>query len=134
MPGWKIPAPDKWWKDNFNEFKTSNHLVNFISGDFNCDKRTDYALILADEREQSAIWAFFAKKNGFEKVKVEDSGNVSEQIDFALSALEPGEHGGEWNPKPVKIKCRAIEVISFEKAADAYYWDDGKFKSVITSD
>lgn len=120
MPGWKIPAPDKWDKNDFNEFKTANSLVNFVSGDFNCDERIDYALILADERNQAAIWAFFGEKNGFKKIKVEDAGDFSERVGFGLSILEPGEHGGEWNPKPVKIKCQAIEEVIFEKAATAY--------------
>lgn len=134
MPSWKIPAPDRWDKYNFNEFKTSNNLVNFVSGDFNCDKQTDYALILADEQEQLSIWVFFSKKNSFEKIKLDDFGGSSEQIYFGLSILEPGTYKNDWTPKPVKINCQAIEEIYFEKASVAYYWDKGKFKSIITSD
>lgn len=134
MPDWKIPAPNKWDKYNFNEFKTANNLVNFISGDFNCDKRGDYALILEDKRERLAIWVFFAEKTGFNKIKLADAGSGREQIESGIAVLEPGEHGGDWNPKPVKIKCQAIEDIYFEKAAEAYYWENGKFKSIITSD
>lgn len=133
MPGWKIPAPDKWgyW---FNEFKTSNNLVNFISGDFNCDKQTDYALILAGKQKELSVWVFFAKNNSFEKIKLEDFGDDSGEIIFGLSVLKPGIHKYDWNPEPVKINCQAIETIYFEKASSAYYWDKGKFKSITTSD
>ncbi len=133
MPDWKIPAPDKWgyW---FNEFKTSNNLVNFVSGDFNCDKRADYALILADKQENLSIWVFFSKKNNFEKIKLDDFGDISEEINFGLSVLEPGTIKNDWTPKPVKINCQAIEEIYFEKASIAYYWDKGKFKTITTSD
>jgi hypothetical protein len=134
MPEWKIPAPNKWGKTNFNEFKTSNNLVNFVSGDFNCDRKTDYALILADKQENLSIWVFFSKKNSFEKIKLDDFGDISEEIGFGLSVLEPGTIKNDWTPKPVKINCQAIEEIYFEKASAAYYWDKGKFKTITTSD
>ncbi len=134
MAEWKIPAPKNWGKYWFNEFKTSNNLVNFVSGDFNCDKQTDYALILADKQENLSIWVFFSKKNSFEKIKLDDFGDISEEIGFGLSVLEPGTIKNDWTPKPVKINCQAIEEIYFEKASIAYYWDKGKFKTITTSD
>jgi hypothetical protein len=130
----KIPAPDKWDKYWFNEFKDSDNLVNFVSSDFNCDKRIDYALILEDRQEQLATWVFFAEKISFSKIKLEDMGGGMEEIIFGLSDLKPGIYKNDWTPKPVKINCQAVEIIYFEKASSAYYWDKGKFKWIITSD
>ncbi len=139
MPGWKIPAPAKWDKFWFNEYKSSNNLVNFISGDFNCDKRTDYALILADKRERVSIWVFFSKKNSFEKIKLDEFGSGLKEIYFGLEVLEPGEvkyiDPNNYKSNPVKkINCQAIQAVWFEKAAEAYYWERGKFKSIMTGD
>lgn len=138
LPGWKIPAPDNWDKFWFNEYKTSTKLINYISLDLNCDKQTDYALILAAERGELATWLFTFKKNGFEKMKLESYGSGWEQIGVGLEVLEPGKHNyinpSNYNTKPVKIECQAVNIIGFEKTAEAYYFDKGRIKSIITGD
>lgn len=132
MPDWKIPAPDKWDKHWFDEYKTANELVNFVSGDFNCDRRDDYALILSDEKDAAAVWVFLSTKNGFEKIKLDEVGGG--QIEIGIGLFEPQTIENDWTTKPVKINCQAIEVGWFEKASEVYYREKGVFKSVTTGD
>jgi hypothetical protein len=139
LPEWKLPDPTAWEKYWFDEYKKDKSLVNFITGDFNCDGLADHALILLNQQGDIGAWAFLAKDGSFEKTKLDQFENLSGgPIGTGLLILEKGEHSylgpeGEIE-KPVKVKCEGVTVIFFEKAARSYYWENGEVKAIQTGD
>jgi hypothetical protein len=138
LPDWRLPDPSAWEKYWFDEYKRDKSLVNFISGDFNCDGTIDHALILTNAKGDIGAWAFLAKDSSFEKTKLDQFESLSNPIGAGLQILEKGEHGyigADGEPaKPVKVNCEGVTVIFFEKAARSYYWEKGKVKAIQTGD
>ncbi len=53
--------------------------------------------------------------------------------------LPPGGYNridpdSEVNPPPVNIKCYSIQILTFEKGAETFYWVKGELKAMITGD
>src|SRR3982750_4296453 len=42
-PAWSLPNENMWYPQLFKKYKTYNSLVNYVSGDFDCDGKKDYA-------------------------------------------------------------------------------------------
>jgi hypothetical protein len=139
LPDWKLPDPSAWEKYWFDQYTKDKSLVNFISGDFNCDGATDHALVLLHQKGDIGAWAFLARDSSFEKTKLDQFEHLSSGlIEIGLELLEKGEHGhlgedGEM-AKPAIVKCEGVTVIFFEKAARSYYWEKGKLKAIQTGD
>lgn len=139
LPNMKLPNPSAWEKYWFDMYRKEKSLVNFVAGDFNCDGRSDYALLLADQKNRIVPWAFLAKDSGFEKTKLDEFDHMTTgPIDVGLDLLEKGDvhhlsEGGE-PAKPVKLRCEGVTIIFFEKAARSYYWENGKMRSIQTGD
>jgi hypothetical protein len=137
LVGSDIPSPSRWDNYWFIQYKKDSSLVNYVSGDFNCDRKKDHALILT-ENGTIAVYAFLAGETGFKKERLETYGSDNgELIDIGLELLKPGKYehlDGDNQPPPANIKCAAIQLVYFEKAAVTYYWEKGKFKSIQTGD
>jgi hypothetical protein len=135
--GLAIPSPSRWDNYWFTQYKKDSSLVNYISGDYNCDGKKDHALI-ATENGTIVVYAFLATETGFKKERLETYGKDNgELIDIGLELLKPGKYehlDGDKQPPPANIKCAAIQLVYFEKAAVTYYWEKGKFKSIQTGD
>jgi hypothetical protein len=138
LPGWAMPAPSKWEKYSFNQYKKDNSLVNIVPGDFNCDNQKDYALILRKKKNALAAYAFVSGNNGFTKHQLQDLGEEMDMINTGLELIPPSavHHIGEGDeePAPVQLKCDAVQVIWFEQAARTYYWNKNRFTYVQTGD
>lgn len=138
LPGWSIPAPAKWEKYWFNQYKKDSSLVNIIPADFNCDGQKDYALILRKKKNALGVYAFVSAANGFTKHELQDLGEEMELIGTGLELIRPSSvhHIGEGDeePAPVQLKCDAVQVVWFEQAARTYYWSKNKFTYVQTGD
>ncbi len=140
FPGWTLPALNRWDTLWFNQYMTDSSLANYVSGDFNCDSKKDYGLIIEDNKGIIVAYAFLSTRSSFQAFKLEEFGKDNgEQIEIGLEVLKPGEYNyidpdSDNNPPPVKIKCEAVQVIGFEKSAETYYWDKGKLKSIMTGD
>lgn len=138
LPGWSIPAPAKWEKYWFNQYKKDSSLVNIVPGDFNCDGQKDYALILRKKKKALAAYAFVSAANGFTKHELQDLGEEMELIGTGLELIRPSSvhHIGEGDeePAPVQLKCDAVQIVWFEQAARTYYWNKNKFTYVQTGD
>lgn len=138
--GWILPAPNRWDTVWFNQYQSDTTLVNYISGDFDCNKKKDYALLLKKASGEMGVYAFLSIGDTFKPIELMDFGkDTGEKIEIGLELLPPGEYNhidpeSEEDPPPVKIKCKSVQVLNFEKAAETFYWDKGKMKSITTGD
>jgi hypothetical protein len=136
---WTLPAPSRWDTVWFNQYKSDSTLVNYISGDFDCNQQKDFVLLFQKANGELSAYAFLSSGNSIKAVKLMDLGiNTGEQIEFGVELLPPGKYNymdPESEDAPsVKINCNAVQVLSFEKGAETFYWEKGKLKSIMTGD
>lgn len=139
LQDWKLPTPSEWDALWFQTYRSTNSLVNFISGDFNCDAQNDHALLLSSKSDSSlAVWIIHSGNNGLTSIKLEEYGKPDNHIQLGLELVEAGDLNyidpDVDEPKSIKMKCLGIQVVYFEKAAITYYWDKDKYSSVQTGD
>jgi hypothetical protein len=134
LPDWTLPDQSNW--DKYWWYKKDKSLVSYVSGDFNCDNKTDHALILTKKNGDYAAWAFLAKDSSFQDVKLEEISREGGPIGIGIEILEKGKHGDLDNDKakPVDVACEGVTIIFFEKAAHSFYWEKGKVKRIQTGD
>ena len=137
--GWTFPAANRWDTAWFNQYKNNGNLVNYVRGDFDCNKEQDYALLFKKGDGALVTYAFLSADKSFKKFELFDFGkDTNGQIDFGLELIPPGQINyidPESEDAPcVLIKCNAVQVLSFEKGAETFYWEKGKLKSVSTGD
>ncbi|HEX8332100.1 MAG TPA: hypothetical protein VF622_05730 [Segetibacter sp.] len=138
--GWTLPAPNRWDTVWFNQYKSDSTLVNYISGDFDCNGMKDYALLFKKANGVLAAYAFLSTDNLFKAAELVDLGkDEGEHIEIGLELLPPGKYNhidpvSDEDPPPVTIKCNSVQVLNFERAAETFYWEKGKFKSITTGD
>lgn len=138
LPDWYLIRPENWDNLWFQYYKSESKLVNYISGDFNCDTRQDYALLLSNGNNEIAVWAIISKDNTYQAIKIHELGLLKTPIQNGLELIPKGTidyldlDSEEF--KVLKISCDAIQIMYFESAAVAYYWQNGKFESVQTAD
>ncbi|HSU29233.1 MAG TPA: hypothetical protein VLJ68_12690 [Chitinophagaceae bacterium] len=134
VTGWTIPKENAWEKYWWDQYKKDKSLVNYVSGDFNCDNKTDYSMILTDPRGAVAAWVFMAKGNDFEKTMLEQADIEEGPIAIGIDLLKKGKQGDMITNKTADIKCDGVSIVFFERAQHSYYWEKGKFKMIQTGD
>lgn len=139
LQDWKLPDPAEWDALWFQTYRRTNALINFISGDFNCDAQKDYALLLTNKRDSSlSAWIIHSGNNGLTGRKLDEYGKPENHIQLGLELVEAGDLNyidpDVDDPKSIKLECPAIQVVYFEKAAITYYWDKDQYSSVHTGD
>jgi hypothetical protein len=137
--GWTIPAPNRWDTVWFNQYNNDGNLVYYVKGDFDCNKETDYAVLFKSGDGNLVAYAFLTSDKSFKKFELFDFGkDTTGLIDYGLELISPGKINymdPESDDAPfVLAKCNAVQVLSFEKGAETFYWDKGKLKSVPTGD
>ncbi len=137
--GWTFPAPDRWDTVWFNQYKNEVNLVNYVTGDFDCNNQKDFAILFKKADGVIAAYAFISLGKSFQAFELIDFGKDSdEQLEFGLELLPPGKYNymdPESDEAPsVKIKCNAVQILNFEKGAETFYWEKGKVKSIMTGD
>ncbi|PSR54250.1 hypothetical protein AHMF7605_12305 [Adhaeribacter arboris] len=139
LPDWELPEPIQWENFWFKEYKDDSVLVNYLSGDFNCDSKSDYAFLLQNKNnKQYAVWVLQSKQGKLSVIKLHDLGESEQPLQFGIELVPKGPlfyiDFENDNPKPIKLKCPGIQVSFFETAAVTYYWKSNKFESVTTGD
>lgn len=119
-----------------------------VSGDFNGDGRSDYAVLLISKlpkREQmwegrklslvDAWFAFFLqKKDGtFDRKEIERF-ETNLPSGTGLDSYPAGPVADPNSDRVVDLKSPAVEWYFCEKGASLYYWDGRAFSSISTSD
>ncbi|MES2875733.1 MAG: hypothetical protein V4708_18560 [Bacteroidota bacterium] len=140
ITGWRLPKPAAFESYFYTYYKTDSSLINFIAADFNCDDEMDYALILENEEKDYGAWILLAGKEDYEAVKLVQRKNTSKYIGLGLELLAKGKKIsdigliGTPESKTITLKCTALHVLYLETSSQAYFWDQGKFNSIFTTD
>lgn len=143
-PIWSIPTQNKWHPQLFNKYKTDSSLVNYISGDFDCNGKKDHALLLDKGKGILAVVAFLSKGDSFSTVELTENINrEGEKIEFVLTLFKPGSYNTidpdiEPASRHVSLKCYGIGIGFFkelyEGGNDVYYWEKDELRSCLIED
>jgi len=139
LPDWKLPEPAQWEDFWFKEYKKDGVLVNYISSDFNCDNKSDYAFLLQNQRnKQYAVWVVQSNDDEINVINLHEFGKAEFPLQFGIELIPKGPLSyidfENDDPKPINLKCPGVQVVFFEKGAEAYYWKNNKYESVTTGD
>lgn len=144
-PGWTVPNQNMWYPKLFNKYKTDSSLVNYISGDFNCDGNEDYALIIDKGSQSLAAIAFLADGKSFKTVQLTQLiPREAEKFDFTFKLYKQGKYNisdPDLTPtdlKYVNLKCPAVGIGSFNELYDGgdevFYWVNNELRSCMIGD
>jgi hypothetical protein len=145
QPTWSVPGQNMWYPQLFNKYQTDSSLVNYVSGDFDCNGKRDYALIMDKGMNHLAAIAFLRVDNGFKTVELTELlHSEGQKIDFVLSLYKPGRYDIvdpdllPSDPNYVNLKGNSVGIGLFnelyEGGADVYYWDEGQLRSCVIDD
>jgi hypothetical protein len=133
----------------------SNNLPYLIKGDFNGDNLADIALLLKEKNNNKLILVAFhqTRENGYishiitKDATVENSDLPTPLYDVYIQLLPRGKVN--YVPEVLSqdssdviqtqraifdLKTDGISFIYFDKAGVLFYWKDGKYERLITSD
>jgi hypothetical protein len=141
-PSWSVPNQNLWYPQLFNKYKTNNSLVNYVSGDFDCNGKKDYALILDKGKAGLAAVAFLKTDSSFKTVELTEIGPLKgERIELYLTLYKPGTYNisdpdlHPSDPTYIKFKCSSVGIGTFkelyEGGNDVYYWHQGELQSCV---
>lgn len=103
---------------------------NAIKGDWNGDGKTDYAFLLQSrsDKEKRILVALIASRAGFTQHLI---GEAFDGIAFEKKGIT--RHDFDRN-KALRLKNDAIFSFIWEKSGTSYFWQNGRFRGVLTSD
>lgn len=139
LQDWQLPHPEMWDALWFQSYKKPDALVNLISGDFNCDGQSDYALLLSYKKDSTiGTWIIQSAEAGYNPIKLEAFEKPEDHIQLGLELIEQGMLNyidpDADTTRSLKLACPAVQVTYFEKGATAYYWNKGEYNTVQTGD
>jgi hypothetical protein len=110
-----------------------------IVGDFNGDKITDWAGLLRDNTGRIDLVVVYSMNGEYSHEVLSSVGADEDGIYFGVVLEPPGEiHGfpiDEKEPDPVvSLSDPGIHLFYYEKSSVLYYWQDGLFSELWTSD
>jgi len=108
-------------------------LPHFVQGDFDCDKKTDKAIILSDSAYEHSDKTYVLLASG----KLSTLGFAADSISLGKPGIYKTIKGKGYNvpkydPMPAEFhaKCDFLDESYWEKAGGAYVYDIGKKKFV----
>lgn len=137
LPEWRLPAPSSW-EVYWDQYKKDSTLVNYVSSDFNGDLKPDYAFILKNSKKIFAVWVLQSKGKNYQAIKLYQLTQDQLPLEIGIELLPKGDLNylnlEQDKFGHVKLRNSAIQVVFFEQAAEAYYWEKDKYRSVTTGD
>ena len=139
-PKWSVPSQNKWYPKLFDKYKTDSALVNYLSGDFDCNGTKDCALLLDKGNRRLAAVAFLSNSDSFRTVELTELSDEGDKINWRLTLFRPGKYNTadpdvDSNDRYVTFKCPAIGIGYFkelyEGGRDVYYWDNRELRSCL---
>lgn len=123
---WTYPNASHWEEFWFKNFATDSSLVNFIQGDFNLDKKQDYAFFLENAKEKKIAFILIqGKGKSFETVNFREMSYKGEKpkFDFGLFSLYECD----------SVKCTRTYLVNlkFEKDAVVGKWKGGVYTETV---
>ena len=138
---WSIPGQNMWHPQLFKKYTKDSSLVNYVSGDFNCDGLKDYALLLDKGNNMLSAVAFLKQGSSFKTQELTEFPYRSfDRIEDHLVIYEAGTYNisdPDIEPKDrrVKLTCTAVGIGLFkelyEGGKDVYYWQGQHLQSCI---
>ncbi len=142
LPDWRLPDPKSFEALWFNHYKKGESLINYTIGDFNCDSKPDYALILENSgNKQIAAWVLLSHGSTYQSKQLEilrrTEGPISNGLDLVnrgqkLQDMEP-QNPVNLNPV-INLQCDGIEVHYLEISSKIYYWNKDRFYYLTGTD
>ncbi len=140
-PGWRFSLVDAEVSDFVSE-RSPGAKPNLISGDFDGDGESDFAMLIehsnfdepgtAITHEMERL-AFFRRGDGYTKYILEEASGANPIVYLTLA--KKGTRGREFESgKEFKYANDSISISFFEKAGGTYIFENGKFRYVNESD
>jgi hypothetical protein len=140
-PTWSVPNENMWYPQLFHKYKTDSSLVNYISGDFDCNGQNDQVLIVDKGKNMLSVVAFLRVGDSFKTVELTEIGPAGEKIEFVLTLYKPGRYQiadpdlGPSDSKIANFKCNGVGIGKFkelyEGGNDVFYWDHNELRSCV---
>jgi len=136
MPGYSIPTKEEWLSQEYLDgmSRTIRPRYNediLVEGDFNGDGIDDFATFLKDKKGNVRLYAFHKTATGYKKYELQKEGKGG-FLGAGLGVEEPGfVYGGN---KEVGLEYNGINYNVYEKTGTTFYYDSGRYRSVLTSD
>jgi hypothetical protein len=117
------------------DYRFSSRQAMFaVVADFNGDGRSDVALLGRQGKNELFIGVVSSGQR-YQAFLIESSPSPAEcgSLEMFLTYAAPGSHQ-EFEGRRFRIDNAGVELIYDEKAAELYFWRDGKFQSYNTGD
>lgn len=138
LPGWQFSDPVRYENWQFNTYAKANSLINYLSGDFNCDTIPDYALILEHTGLPLTAWVLQSQKESYVAIKLAEISEAETYVDAAIELHPQGSIARAYHPEEdtplITLPCDAIELLKLEVSSQLYCWQDGKFVKIQLTD
>lgn len=140
-PTWSVPNENRWYPKLFNKYKTDSSLVNYISGDFDCNGKRDEIMIVDKGKNVLSVVAFLRVNDSFKTVELTEIGSPGEKIEFVLTLYKPGRYNivdPDLSPSDSKIAnftCNGAGIGKFKElydgGNDVFYWNQNQLRSCL---
>ena len=140
-PGWRFSLVNDEVRRFFKE-RFPSARPNLISGDFDGNGKTDYAVLIEHTNFDKTgkafthvveTLAFLRKGRGYKLYVLRESQPAD--LEFYLTLARKGEEGSDFRTeKKYRYPNDSISISYFEKAGGTYIYDRGKFRYVLESD
>ncbi len=128
---WKIAPVSDEISDHFKK-RRSGEIPNIARGDWNGDRRIDYAFLMQSRQntERKIIVAVSRLRNGISTYFVDEAA-----VTDCLMSEKKGQTGYDYETKrKFRYPSDAIFSYIWEKAGTSYFWRNGRFRGIATSD
>jgi hypothetical protein len=135
-----MPNQFQWYPQLFAKYKSDSTLVDYISGDFDCNGQKDYALIVEKENAVPAVVLFLRINNSFKTVELTEM-KKQDNYEVMLTLYKPGKYRiidpdlKASDPTTVHLKCSAIGLTPFkelyEEPSEVFYWENNELRSCM---
>lgn len=126
---WQVSDVDNVIVEYFKKDRPHEH-PNAIKGDWNGDGKTDYAFQLQNRNNKEAkiLVALIRSGAGFKSY-------VLGKADDCLMSEKKGRKGFDFErQRSFRYQNDAIFSYIWEKAGTSYFWRNGRFRGILTSD
>jgi len=142
FPGWRLKQTSDL-EGYDRELWTKAHpkdCPGIAVGHFEFSDQTAYAIVLIPKSQPESGYKIvvLAKSTSAERysVKVLDhnDGQAGASSGLVISKLPPGEYSGFDTTQSIKTKLDAFEAEWLEKSSVLYFWRNGRYRTLQTSD
>lgn len=139
-PDCRLVRPEDLYEDlqRYFQDKYRDSYPGYVYSDFNGDGITDYAVLIRCEisnRITEKFVVFMGKgKDAFQAIDIAEWDDELSLKNLFLHFVFPGTIKAWDSSSTVKLMSGGVELTLFEAASRVYYWDNGKFRFVQTSD